>query len=274
MRKDYYQLLEIKPGCSIDEVKTSFRRLAKQRHPDVAGDEAARRRAEEAFKLLNEAYGELSDPIRKAAYDRLLSDLGLLRPNVGGSAREAGWETSPSSSSPQAPRNEPGGGADSIPPSGNYSRPFSQPNGSDWSAYQFYPTTTSRPNTAAYFAVACGLAIISWAVYRAETAPPVTPTDVHVEQDSGHVYALGAFGTYHLVQRQILLVWSPVDNATSYNIYRGEYPGAERISPYAAGRQSDFQDSNVENGTDYYYVVRSVNQFGVSGPSNEVAATR
>ena len=65
--KDYYQALGVSKGASIDEIKKAFRRLAVKYHPDKnPGD----KEAEEKFKEINEAYAVLSDPEKKAQYDR------------------------------------------------------------------------------------------------------------------------------------------------------------------------------------------------------------
>lgn len=65
-KRDYYEVLGISRSASADEVKSAFRNLARQYHPDVnkAPD------AEEKFKEINEAYGVLSDTDKRAAYDR------------------------------------------------------------------------------------------------------------------------------------------------------------------------------------------------------------
>ena len=66
MPRDYYEILGISKGASESEIKTSFRRLARQYHPDVSKEEDA----EEKFKEINEAYAVLSDQEKRAAYDR------------------------------------------------------------------------------------------------------------------------------------------------------------------------------------------------------------
>jgi len=65
--KDYYQVLGVKKGASVDEIKKAYRKLAVKYHPDKnPGD----KRAEDKFKEINEAYAVLSDPTKKAQYDR------------------------------------------------------------------------------------------------------------------------------------------------------------------------------------------------------------
>jgi molecular chaperone DnaJ len=65
-KKDYYESLGVSRTASPDEIKSAFRRLARQYHPDVS--EAPD--AEERFKEINEAYAILSDPDKRSAYDR------------------------------------------------------------------------------------------------------------------------------------------------------------------------------------------------------------
>jgi molecular chaperone DnaJ len=64
--RDYYEILDVGRNASNDEIKASFRKLARQYHPDVNKEEGA----EEKFKEINEAYGVLSDPEKRARYDR------------------------------------------------------------------------------------------------------------------------------------------------------------------------------------------------------------
>ena len=65
-QKDYYDVLGIQRAASPDEIKAAFRNMARQYHPDV--NKAAD--SEERFKEINEAYAVLSDPDKRAAYDR------------------------------------------------------------------------------------------------------------------------------------------------------------------------------------------------------------
>lgn len=67
MKEDYYEILGVARGCTDDDLKKAYRRLAVQFHPDRnPGD----KQAEETFKKLNEAYQVLSDPKKRAAYDQ------------------------------------------------------------------------------------------------------------------------------------------------------------------------------------------------------------
>lgn len=65
-KRDYYEILGLTRQAGTDDIRSSFRKLAKQYHPDVNKDPAA----EERFKEINEAYAILSDDQKRAAYDR------------------------------------------------------------------------------------------------------------------------------------------------------------------------------------------------------------
>lgn len=66
MRDDLYQLLDVSPNATQEEIKAAYRRQAKKCHPDHnAGNPAA----EERFKEVVLAYKVLGDPVERAAYD-------------------------------------------------------------------------------------------------------------------------------------------------------------------------------------------------------------
>ena len=66
-KRDYYEVLGVQRNASEQDLKSAFRKLAKECHPDKnPGDKAA----EQNFKELNEAYEALKDPQKRAAYDK------------------------------------------------------------------------------------------------------------------------------------------------------------------------------------------------------------
>jgi curved DNA-binding protein len=69
--KDYYKILGVPRNASEKEIKSAFRKLAREYHPDVKpGDKAA----EEKFKNINEAYEGLSDAEKRKKYDAFGAD--------------------------------------------------------------------------------------------------------------------------------------------------------------------------------------------------------
>lgn len=66
--RELYDLLGISPGSSPEEIKKAFRKLARQHHPDLNPGDAG---AEARFKQIQQAYDILSEPDKRAAYDRL-----------------------------------------------------------------------------------------------------------------------------------------------------------------------------------------------------------
>lgn len=70
-KKDYYEILGVSQNADIKEIKSAYRRLAFQYHPDRnPGD----KEAEERFKEASEAYEVLSDPQKRELYDRYGSE--------------------------------------------------------------------------------------------------------------------------------------------------------------------------------------------------------
>ena len=66
--RDYYEILGVPRTASDTEIKKAFRKLAREYHPDVAKD---KKKAEEKFKEINEAYEVLSDSTKRKKYDEL-----------------------------------------------------------------------------------------------------------------------------------------------------------------------------------------------------------
>jgi len=66
-KRDYYEVLGVARDAAIEEIKKSYRRLAVKYHPDKNPGDAD---AEEKFKEASEAYSVLSDPEKRARYDR------------------------------------------------------------------------------------------------------------------------------------------------------------------------------------------------------------
>lgn len=65
--RDYYEVLGVARDADGPTIKSAYRKLALQFHPDQNPGDAS---AEEKFKQINEAYAVLSDPQKRAAYDR------------------------------------------------------------------------------------------------------------------------------------------------------------------------------------------------------------
>ncbi len=68
--RDYYKILGVPRGVTPDELKKTYRKLARRYHPDVSKE----KNAEAKFKEVQEAYEVLRDPEKRAAYDQLGAD--------------------------------------------------------------------------------------------------------------------------------------------------------------------------------------------------------
>jgi molecular chaperone DnaJ len=66
-KKDYYELLGVERTATAAELKTAYRKLAHQYHPDKNPNDQA---SEEKFKDISEAYAVLSDDNKRTVYDR------------------------------------------------------------------------------------------------------------------------------------------------------------------------------------------------------------
>ena len=76
MAQDFYQTLGLSKSATPEEIKKAYRRLAHEHHPDKDKGNA------DKFKQINEAYQVLSNPDKKASYDRF----GTAEPGMGGGA--------------------------------------------------------------------------------------------------------------------------------------------------------------------------------------------
>lgn len=88
-KKDYYEILGVSKTASETEIKSAYRKLARQHHPDV--DKTAG--AAERFKEISEAYQVLSDPQKRLAYDQY--GHSAFSPGGGGGFSGAGMGGNP-----------------------------------------------------------------------------------------------------------------------------------------------------------------------------------
>lgn len=87
-KRDYYDILGVSKGASLDEIKKAYRKLALEWHPDrnkAAG-------ANEKFKEINEAYAVISDPKKRETYDQF--GAAAFQPGMGGGS-PGGYQQGP-----------------------------------------------------------------------------------------------------------------------------------------------------------------------------------
>jgi molecular chaperone DnaJ len=80
--KDYYQVLGVSRDADEKEIKKAYRTLARKYHPDINKDASS----EDRFKSINEAYQVLSDPEKRAKYDRFGSEWDRVQTTPGGAS--------------------------------------------------------------------------------------------------------------------------------------------------------------------------------------------
>ena len=68
-RVDYYKVLGVPHGCTLNQIKDAYRKLAREWHPDRYQDKAEKKHAEEMMKSINTAYDILTDPGKRQWYD-------------------------------------------------------------------------------------------------------------------------------------------------------------------------------------------------------------
>lgn len=107
-----YDVLEVAVGATGQEIKAAYRRLARACHPDVVRADRRGGGSAAEFMRIHAAYATLSDPEKRAEYDRQIVTTSAMRRRP-----PFGWESSSSASfySPASPR--------SSSPSSGYRRP-------------------------------------------------------------------------------------------------------------------------------------------------------
>jgi curved DNA-binding protein len=87
--RDYFKVLGVDRGADADTIKRSFRKLARQYHPDVNPGDA---NAEARFKEISEAYEVLSDPEKRRRYEQFGQYWNQMGGPAGGPAGAAGFD--------------------------------------------------------------------------------------------------------------------------------------------------------------------------------------
>lgn len=107
--RDFYKELAVPRNATTKEIKAAYRRLARQTHPDVTGDDKVR---EERFKRINEAHRVLCDAKARKAYDQVLAAADAARAR----ASQAPFSRQPITASRPVPQPPPAAARNPPPP--------------------------------------------------------------------------------------------------------------------------------------------------------------
>lgn len=119
--------------------------------------------------------------------------------------------------------------------------------------------TLSQPVSARYVKVT----ITAWSFF-----PDITEFELYNDAPAAPTNVTAASG-----DGEVTLNWSSVSNAASYDVYQGTAPGSYDLTPVASVNETTATLTGLTNGVNYYFTVKSSNQYGSSLFSNEVSAT-
>jgi curved DNA-binding protein CbpA len=151
MPQDFYEILEVQPDADVALIKSQYRKLVRENHPDIAPDKEA---AHARMQLILEAYNTLSDAEKRTAYDRVrkgesepaktTARPAQARPSSSPRPGSSSYAPRPNSSG-YAPRNTSRSSSSRGSSSGSSSRSSSSSSSNDWSNVP--AASSSNPRT-------------------------------------------------------------------------------------------------------------------------------